>query len=105
MRVTLSVPVQQPITPIVELDFRYLVVRGDGQARLFEHLGVAHHQNTNTDYWCPIGSKTLQNNWVLIPLDMLTAYNLGLCPVEELMLPDHIQAILHVFKHNAPNAA
>lgn len=93
----LKCPVPAPPVPVfqsdVMIDVKYMVVRGNGEVKLFDTL----HDTVNASPWQLIGSFWYdRDRTLLVPLDLLTAHRLGLVSFEDMMLPEAAQAFVHL---------
>lgn len=84
------------IQPLPEsIQVKYLVLRGNGDAKLFDSL---HPNLAATDLWEPTPNKRLDSNCVMIPLDVFTALQLRLVTFEELLLPSGAEALFRLIR-------
>lgn len=84
----------------INFSVRFLLVRGDGHAKLLESLYDIKAA------WLPPGSVALSGSpgggntmpEIIIPLDLLTALRLGLIQESELALPEGVKALFNMIK-------
>lgn len=87
-------PQPAPVMPAhIDLDVRYVVVRGDGQCRVFDTLYA-----NSVSSWKLLAQQSMDFNTILVPLDMFTAVRLGLVTFEELELPEALRATISMIK-------
>lgn len=95
----LTVPVAPPPPPVlpfkIEIEYKYVVIRGNGDNKVFPSLygGGGSSWNQRGNY--PDVNLT---ETILIPIDMLTAVSLGMVTFSELELPDHFKAFVNMIK-------
>jgi hypothetical protein len=102
----LSLPIVPPPVPVyvpnVEVEVNYVVVRGDGQCKIFGSLNQPSYSP-----WNYLGHQVSASNGsalhftpnlILIPLDLVTAHRLGLVCFEEMMLPEAARAFLSLIQ-------
>lgn len=96
--------VTPPPAPVAQTQItffvRFLLVRGDGYAKVLESL-----HDTKAP-WNPPGSIAIGGSpgggnitpEIVIPLDLLTALRLGLIQESELALPEGVKALFNMIK-------
>jgi hypothetical protein len=87
-------PQPQPVLPSkVDIEVKYVVVRGDGLVKVFNSLYGGAESG-----WQALASVPNIATFVLVPLDMLTACKLGIVIPQELALPEHLLALINMIK-------
>jgi hypothetical protein len=96
MKYTIQViPAPAPVLSTrIELDVRYVVIRGDGLCRVFDTL----YATSDFPSWAQLQTQKLEVHTILIPLDMFTAVRLGLVTFDELQLPEALRATINMIK-------
>jgi len=99
-----SATVTPPPAPVgatqVSFSVRYIVVRGDGFAKVLDSLydTKSTWMAPGTHPLCGGPGGTSQVPEILIPLDLLTALRLGLVQEHELELPEGVKALFNMIK-------
>lgn len=96
MKITTPIePTPTPVLPSkVDIEYKYVVVRGDGKMRFFESL-----YGGGDGCWYDRGySPASFSNTIYVPMDMVTALMLKLIQPHELELPEHLKAFVNMIK-------
>lgn len=87
-------PQPAPVMPAhIDIEVRYVVVRGDGLCKVFDTLYVSGYP-----LWAKLAEQPMPVNTILIPIDLFTAVRLGLVTFEELDLPEALRATINMIK-------
>lgn len=94
----LNVPVLPPPQPVlpfkINVEYKYIVVRGDGSAKIFDTVWGGGDGAWHPRQHLPFDTNTT----IPIPMDLITALMLGLVQPHELELPEHLKAFVNMIK-------
>lgn len=94
------IPIHEAPRPVysnsVNVEVRYVVIRGNGDAKVFDTLDSAGHDSWGPMFQKPPHVSSLPT--ITIPVDIFTATRLGLVNFNELELPEGMKALINMIK-------